>query len=141
MGKIIYKIAIASLLVLVSGRISSLGLENKYPLSFVLEVNNPINEERRDAMLLIEEESIFDKYSDFNPHSFIVTASGKEILSQYNHHDADHKGIVLVLDSMEANETAQIKVHYNKHGKDLPAYQKRTQAAISHKVGEKFENR
>lgn len=141
MGKIIYKIAIVSLLVFCSERLSSQGFEKKYPLSFILEVNNPIDEERRDAMLLIKEESIFDKYSNFNPHSFIVTTSGTEIPSQYNHRNVDHKGIVLVLDSIMANETAQIKVHYNENGKDLLVYQKRTQAEISHKVDGRFENR
>ncbi len=142
MGSITYKIALSSLLVVFTfGRIFSQDIESSYPVSFILEVQNPLNECRIDAMLLIPEENIFKRYPHFNPRAFVVTSLGKEIPSQYNQHDADHKGIVLVLDSIKANETAQIRVHYNKNGKDLPAYQKRTQAEISHKVDGGFENR
>lgn len=141
-GRIIYKIAIFSILIfLTAGRVLSQDLTNKYPLSFKLEVNNPIDGERRDAMVLIEAEILFDKYPDFNPHAFIVTSSSKEIPSQYNHHDADHKGIVVVLERIGAKETMGIKVLYDKEGKESPLYNKRTQVEISHKVNGKFEDR
>lgn len=140
--RIIYKIVICSLLVvLTNSRVLSQDSTNRYPLSFMLDVNNPIDEERRDAMVLIEEESILDKNPDFNPHAFIVTSSNKEIPSQYNHHDLDHKGIVVVLERIGAKETMEIKVYYNKEGNESPLYEKRTQAEISQKVNGKFTDR
>lgn len=107
--------------------------------SFSVEVSNPLAQDR-EAVLVLITESMLSKIP-FNPQAFVVLEGGKEIASQYNGADQDKRGIVFVLDQLKANEKRIVQVRYNKTGKIVRNYSKRTQAELSHKVGGHFENR
>lgn len=112
----------------------------QYPFSLTLTVSNFLDTAREDALVFISEEEIFENSSDFNPEAFIVTANGREIPSQYNRHDSDYPGIVLVM-NFEPEEAIDLSIKYKKEGKVSHQYAKRTQAEISHKVNGSFKNK
>ncbi|HSJ66541.1 MAG TPA: DUF4861 domain-containing protein [Anditalea sp.] len=110
------------------------------PKDFRISVHNPLDRERSDVLIHVNESDLKSKYPDFNPKGFKVFNGENEIPSQYNDLGTA-KGIVFVLPELAANEMQTLSIAYDPT-KDLnPAYPKRTQAEISHKVGGHFENR
>lgn len=126
---------------LLAGTVSAQNLKKKFPGAFTVTVTNPIAQERESVAILIPEQTIRTVAGTFNPNAFIVLDGKKEIASQYNLKDAGNKGVMLVLDRLQANEKRSLTVRYNQKGVNKRNYTKRTQAEISHKVGGKFENR
>ena len=112
--------------------------EKEFPESFSVTVKNPLDVSRKDVMVFIPSEKLV---SDFNSKGFIILNQTKEIASQYNNNDTDYKGIVLVLDSMGANESKVLTVRFKKEGESTRNYTKRTQAELSHKTNGEWKER
>ncbi|HYF70736.1 MAG TPA: DUF4861 domain-containing protein [Ohtaekwangia sp.] len=119
----------------------SQSLEKEFPLSLTLEVTNPIDVAREHVMVIVPEEQIRKRNSDFNPNGFVVVDGEKEIASQFNRNDSQAKGIVFVLDKMYANEKRNVLIRYNPKANITREYTKRTQAELSHRTGGKWVNR
>lgn len=114
-------------------------VKKQFTESFTIQVSNPLAILRKDIMLTVKEDQL--KNRAFNPDAFVVMDGITELASQYNRSDEDEKGIVFVLDQLKGNEKRVITVYYNKTGKQIRQYPKRTQAELSHKTGGHFENR
>ncbi|MFZ6011600.1 MAG: DUF4861 family protein, partial [Bacteroidota bacterium] len=61
--------------------------------------------------------------------------------SLYNANDSAHRGIITVLDDLNAGESRQLTIRFNRSGEIKRTYTKRTQAELSHKTGGEFVNR
>lgn len=116
-------------------------MKKDFPRSFTLEVSNPINVVRDEVMVIVPEEEIRKRNSDFNSNGFVVVEGGKEIASQFNRNDTQAKGIVFVLEKLKANEKRSLLIRYNPKANIKREYTKRTQAELSHRTGGKWVNR
>lgn len=116
-------------------------LKKEFPQSFSAEVKNPLKQQRENVMVFIPESDLKQLNPAFNPNAFVVIDGATEVASQYNHKDAERKGIVLVLDKMQSNEARKLTIRFKKEGSAARQYKKRTQAEVSRKVGGHFENR
>src|SRR5687767_9195374 len=112
--------------------------EKEFPESFSVTVKNPLDASRKDVMVFIPSEKLA---SEFNSSGFIVLDQAKEIASQFNKNDADYKGIVLVLESLDALESKTLTVRFKKEGESNRNYTKRTQAELSHKIKGEWKER
>lgn len=131
-----------ALLFIISFSVYSQDLTKEFPLSFKVEIKNPMDKSRQEVMVHLPAQEIFNRYKDFNPDAFVVLDDQQtEIPSQYNSNHLLYKGIVLVLNDLNAREKVRLWVRYKKEGKTTREYPKRTQAEISHKVNGKFEDR
>ncbi|GAB3198236.1 hypothetical protein GCM10027293_14570 [Pontibacter aydingkolensis] len=126
---------------LYAGLVSGQNLKKEFPKSFPVSVTNPLAEARESVAVFIPEQDIKAAGANFNPKAFVVLDGKKEISSQYNLKDAEHKGMVLVLDKLNAKEKRNLTVRYNEKGESQRKYTKRTQAEISHKTGGEFKDR
>ncbi len=124
-----------SLLVLIACTSSD---KQEFSESLSVTITNPSSFDRTDVMVHIGTDKLG---TDFNPNAFVVFAKDIEIASQYNKNDVDYPGIVLVLDEMNANESWELTVRYNKTGESKRTYTKRTQAELSPKVGGEWKER
>lgn len=115
--------------------------EAEFPKSFAVEINNPSNTDRRDAMVLISAEEIYAQFADFNAHNFVVLDQGVEIPSQFNQQDSSSQGLVFILDRIKGNEKKKLSIRYNPEGQLDRNYPKRTQAELSHKTNGEWANR
>ncbi len=129
------------LLLMGAGCTSAKQLTGEFSHSFTVAVKNPLQQQREDVMVYLQEDRIRTAYPDFNANAFVVMEGEKEIPSQYNRKDSTKPGIVFVLDGMEANASTELVVRYNPTGTVSRSYAKRTQAELSHKQGGAFENR
>lgn len=109
-----------------------------YTESFSVKVTNPLDAERSGVMIHISTEKISGK---FNSNAFAVFEDNIEIPSQYNRQDKDYPGIVVVLDKLKAKESKTLTVRYAKSGSVKHAYEKRTQAELSHKINGAWKDR
>jgi hypothetical protein len=112
--------------------------QGEFTESISVTITNPAAFDRSDVMVFVPQEKLS---SDFNPKAFVVVDGETEIPSQFNHHDSDFKGIVVVLDQLKANEARELTIQYNKEGEVMRQYPKRTQAELSHKVGGEWKER
>ncbi|MBX2966325.1 MAG: DUF4861 domain-containing protein [Cyclobacteriaceae bacterium] len=112
--------------------------EKEFPESFTVTVTNPASFDRNDVMVFIPANELSD---GFNAKAFIVLDGKTEIASQYNLNDKDYPGIVLVLDGLQAGQSKDLTVRYNKAGESKRNYTKRTQAELSHKFGGEWKER
>ncbi|MBX2971109.1 MAG: DUF4861 domain-containing protein [Cyclobacteriaceae bacterium] len=112
--------------------------QGEFAESIQVMVTNPAAFDRSEVLVFIPQEKLAP---DFNPKAFVVLNGETEISSQFNHHDSDFKGIVVVLDQLKANEARELTVQYNKEGEVMRKYPKRTQAELSHKVGGEWKER
>ncbi|MEO7990315.1 MAG: DUF4861 domain-containing protein [Chryseolinea sp.] len=119
----------------------SQSITQNFPLSFTVQVSNPLNASRDNVLIFISNDQLKKKVNGFNSNAFVVMDGAKEIPSQFNSHDNDYPGIVFVLDALAAKESKSILVRYNSTGLVKHNYTKRTQAELAHKEGGKFENR
>lgn len=117
------------------------GINKEFPETFSVEVTNPIDAERESALVFIPATSILEQASAFNQNAFVVLDGDVEVPSQFNSHDEDYNGIVVVLEKLAANESKQLQVRFATTGAINRTYAKRTQAELSHKVNGHFENR
>ncbi len=117
------------------------GISNEFPETFSVEVTNPIDAERENVCVFISAASILEQTPAFNQQAFVVLDGDVEVPSQFNLHDEDYNGIVVVLDKLAANESKQLHIRFAKTGSISRTYTKRTQAELSHKTGGRFENR
>jgi len=113
---------------------------DKEPKEFLLSIQNPLDRERSDILVHVEEAKLQSNYPDFNPKGFKVLQGKKEIPSQYNE-KGTQRGIVFVLPALGAKEELSITIAYDPSKDYAHSYVKKTQAEISHKVGGHFENR
>jgi len=105
-----------------------------------LEVSNPLDRERSDVMVYLNEKDLLSKYPNFNSKGFVVKNGETEIPSQYN--DNGHEiGIVFVLPLIGSRETLSIQIAYHAENEISRDYPKLTQAELSHKVDGHFEKR
>lgn len=105
-----------------------------------LEVSNPLDRERSDVMVYLNEKELLSKYPNFNSKGFVVKNGDIEIPSQYNE-NGHEIGIVFVLPFIGPKETLAIQIAYHTDNEVARDYPKLTQAELSHKVGGHFENR
>lgn len=126
-------------LVLANTASFSQNVKKQFSESISIQVVNPLAINRNDVLVSIKAEQL--KNSSFNADAFIVMDGDMELASQYNQTDEDEKGLVFMIDVLKAKEKKNITLYYNKIGKIVRNYTKRTQAELSHKVGGRFENR
>ncbi|MCJ8167026.1 DUF4861 domain-containing protein [Pontibacter sp. E15-1] len=124
-----------------TGSLLAQNLKKQFPKSFTVTVSNPLGQQREEAMVYMAEEEIRKQAPAFNPQAFVVLDGRNEIASQYNLHDPQHRGIVLVLGQLAPKASRTLTVRYNEKGTAPRAYNKRTQAELSRKVGGAFQNR
>ncbi|WP_224999006.1 DUF4861 domain-containing protein [Cesiribacter sp. SM1] len=137
----LYQAICLLLVVMYASTAAAQDLKRTYPRSFVVEVNNPLNLNRTDVMVFLEEDKIQNQLAGFNPDAFVVLDGSTEIASQYNKQDPEKRGIVAILPQMGAGQTKKLTIRYKESGELKRNYTKRTQAELSHKVGGRFENR
>ncbi|MBX2898458.1 MAG: DUF4861 domain-containing protein [Cyclobacteriaceae bacterium] len=111
------------------------------PRSFQVEVTNPLSVARTEILVVIPASTIKADVPEFNPRAYVVQDGKTELASQYNQHDTDKPGIVVVLPKLAAKEKKMLTVRYATSGTAERFYPKRTQAELSHKVGGEFVNR
>lgn len=109
-----------------------------YTESFSVKITNPLAAERSDVVVYIPAGNV---PKNFNARAFAVFDKETEIASQYNHHDKDYAGIVVVLNKLAAKEIKTLTVRFAKSGSINHAYTKRTQAELSPKTGGEWKNR
>ncbi|MEJ1237760.1 DUF4861 domain-containing protein [Chryseolinea sp. T2] len=114
-------------------------LEKEFPKSFKVEITNPINATRENAIVVLSPGQLA-KVKDFNPKAFIVVSGQAEIPSQYNSGD-QKKGIVFVVGSIAAREKLQVLVRYHPTATIARDYKKLTQAELSYRAGGEWKNR
>lgn len=119
----------------------SQSLKKDFPKSLSVEISNPLNISRDNAMVVVSADQLKTKYKGFNTHGFIVMDGDKEIASQYNKNDVHTMGIVFVLDKLGPLEKRVLQIRYNPKGNIQRTYTKRTQAELSHKTGGRWVNR
>jgi len=117
-------------------------LEQTFPLSFQITLNNPADISRTDEPVFLEIADIKAKYPDFNPQAFVVLSGEKELASQLvdQNSDGESEQILFMLD-MNAKSEVKATIRYAKSGSQKREYTKRTQAELSHKFGGKFVDR
>jgi hypothetical protein len=116
-------------------------LKQEFPRSFVVEVSNPLKQQRTDVMVYLNEEEIVKNAPSFNPKAFVVLDGTTEVPSQYNRKDPAKAGIVAILPQLNAGASKKLTIRYKEEGEMQRNYPKRTQAELSHKVGGHFEDR
>jgi hypothetical protein len=137
------RIVLVSFFFIYASVCSAQTLEAEFPKSFTVAIENKLNRSRYDVAIHIDESRIFKKSKSFNSRAFVVLYNNREVASQYNSNDSQMKGIVVVLDSITANEKSTLVIRYNPDQKLSKSrhYTKRTHAELSHKTGGKFVNR
>jgi Domain of unknown function (DUF4861) len=113
-------------------------LNKQFPLSFYVKIANSLNEKREEVFVFIPHHQL---PIDFNSKAFIVLDKKKELPSQYNQHDVDYKGIVVVLNELLSGESRELVVRYAPSGEIKRNYVKRTQAELSYKTGGRWKGR
>lgn len=117
-------------------------LQKEYPQSIEITLTNPSALIRTDALVDMPLPLIQDKYTDFNPHAFVVINNGEEVASQIVDMDADGTPDKLqFLCDLQADEVKNVNILYAVDGKKNREYTKRTQAEISHKTGGEWVKR
>lgn len=139
-------LAIVMVIVVSSLCYSQKSEQNLYQ-SFDIEVTNPVDIFRPDAMVSIPLNSIKKSHDDFNCQGFLVFCNGKEIASQL-FDNGDSNEICFVSD-FKSGEKKIFTVKYLQNGKIDHRYKSRTYAEVAMKVnaeyngkifvGEKFE--
>lgn len=127
-GDIVVKIAgyIVVVIILLSCGPSN---HNSFPGRITMDVTNPLQQSRKDVAIYIPLENV--------PPSFVVRSNEVQLPAQ-----AYDSGIVVVLDSLKANESRAITIYFNDSNTNSDThYRKRTQAELSHKVGGEWKNR
>ncbi len=119
----------------------SQNFKREYPKSFVVEVSNPLKEQRENVLVLLKEEDLEKNNPSFNSKAFVVLDGKKEIPAQYNDKDRNNAGLAILLDRLKPNESRKLTVRFSETGEKPRSYTKRTQAELSHRVGGHFENR
>lgn len=120
---------------------TSLSYAQQFSKSFSVQVTNPEKSPRESVLVFVAAENIKSLHPDFNIENFVVIDKGKEIPCQYTINDVDYKGLLIVIDKLNASEKRTLIVKFNPEGKTFRNYEKRTQAELSHKIGGKFVNR
>jgi hypothetical protein len=102
-------------------------LEADFPQYFEVSIENRLSAVRRNVSINITPLQILSKHPSFNWRAFVVMHRGVEVASQYNAGDA---GIVIVIDSLNANEKTKLTVRFNSDKTVTIArnYPKRTHA-------------
>ncbi len=135
-----YKYFTTAIFLLWSSTLSfSQSTKKQFSENISIQVINPLAVDRNDVMISIKADQL--KNTNFNAEAFVVMDGDIELTSQYNQTDEDEKGLVFMIDVLKANEKKNIILYYNKVGKVVRNYMKRTQAELSHKVGGRFESR
>jgi hypothetical protein len=116
-------------------------LKQEFPRSFIVEVSNPLKQQRTDVMVYLNEEEIVKNAPSFNPKAFVVLDGSTEIPSQYNQQDPAKAGLIAILPQLGAGTSKKLTIRYKEEGETQRNYPKRTQAELSHKVGGHFEDR
>jgi hypothetical protein len=135
------------LLLLIGGMIAACspkedqGTNKEFSETFSIEIINPLDVSRENTLVFIPATAILEHAPAFNQKAFVVLDGDVEVPSQFNSHDQDKNGIVVVLDKLAANETRQLQILFAQTGSISRTYAKRTQAELSHKTGGHFENR
>lgn len=124
----------------IDNSVFSQNLQQEFPRSFEIEVNNPLNRQRDNVMVFLPADDLRKNNPSFNTKAFVVLDGSTEIPAQFNHKDAENTGIVVVLDQLNAGESRRLTVRFKEQGSVERDYPKRTQAELSHKVGGHFEN-
>lgn len=119
----------------------SQSFEKEFPKSVSIMVSNPLAAARENVMIFVATDQLKKTNGDFNTAAFIVLDGKNEIPSQINLTDKDYPGIVFVLEKLEAKESREIVLRYNKTGSVKRNYTKRTQAELSYKTGGEWKNR
>src|SRR5689334_735417 len=83
----------------------------QYPISFQIKVSNGAKAARKDVFVAVSDKQL---PGGFNNKAFVLLDNGKEMASQYNVGDVDHKGIVFVIPELKASETRVFEVRYAK---------------------------
>ncbi len=108
---------------------------DNYPLSFQVEVSNPLNKLRKDETVELDLNSIKAKYNDFNPKAFVVFNGTNELPSQTEDINGDNMpDRILFLTNLNPKENQNIVIRYSKDGDKTRDYKKRTQAVLGEKV-------
>jgi hypothetical protein len=111
------------------------GSQNVSSFAFAIEVYNPLDVTRKNALVRIPEHAMREMFPDFDTasKSLRVVDREAEIGNEYL------KGsFAVVLDSLTAKEKRILNVYYVSESRN---YRKRTQAELSHKVGGEWKNR
>lgn len=138
MGNLLIKFFLPVLFIILSGCTCG-DLAREYPESFVLEVTNGIDIERKDASVFVNITMIKEKHPDFNPGAFVIMGDGKELSSQMANIAIGDKGEEIVfLADFSPKETKKLTVRYAKQGEKNREYLKRTQGKLSIKSGGKW---
>lgn len=138
MGNLLIKFFLPVLFIILSGCTCG-DLAREYPESFVLEVTNGIDIERKDASVFVNITMIKEKHPDFNPGAFVIMGDGKELSSQMANIAIGDKGEEIVfLADFSPKETKKLTVRYAKQGEKNREYLKRTQGKPSIKSGGKW---
>ncbi|MBX2963520.1 MAG: DUF4861 domain-containing protein [Cyclobacteriaceae bacterium] len=112
--------------------------QKEFKESFKVKVTNPTSFARTDVLVRIPKDKL---PKDFNARAYSVYDKQTEVPSQYNAKDLNLTGIVLVLEKLNAAESKELVVRYNKSGEVKREYTKRTQAELSYKEGGEWKNR
>ncbi|WP_373497206.1 DUF4861 domain-containing protein [Aquiflexum sp.] len=115
-------------------------VEEKNLPTIYLNVENSTNINRKDALVVVDEEEILNRNPDFNKNGFVVYNGEEEVPSQYNSGDQE-KGVLLVIPLVEENSVLNLRIEYDPENDLETTYPKRTQAELSHKFDGHFENR
>jgi hypothetical protein len=114
----------------------------EYPEFLIFDVENPSNQLRQDAAVLLPVEKIKATHPNFNAAAFVVFHEEQELASQANDLDGDgNADQIFCVADFAPNETKTLTLRYAKSGVQPREYPKRTQAELSHRVGGKFVNR
>jgi Domain of unknown function (DUF4861) len=108
-----------------------------------VEVTNPLNESRENALVEISVFQLQASNPEFNPKAFYIIDREAEIASEFVPAKPDAPGniIYVVLEEMSANETRTFTIYYNKEGALERTYKKRTYAELSPKKGGTWKDR
>ena len=119
--------------------ITAQSVDKQFPKSFSVQISNPLPTPRESVLVVVSPEKL-KKAKSFNAKAFVVLDGTQEIPSQYNASDLS-KGIVFVLDKLEANETKNIVIRFHPSAIVPRTYKKLTQAELSYKTGGEWKNR
>jgi hypothetical protein len=108
----------------------------EYPQKVEITVVNPLDMQRNDQPVGLKLSKIRKKDSAFNENNFIAVVQDSEIAYQLVDHNGDNVNDgVLVLLNMKPKEKIKLVLKYNKAGKSVHHYKKRTYAELSKKTG------
>jgi len=103
---------------------------NQFPETVSVEVINPLSESRKDV-------EVFIPFPDASTIGAFTVRSNEVLLPAQK----DSISLLVVLDSLKANEKRIITVYYNTSGVNENYNRKRTQAELSHRFGGEWKDR